>query len=88
MGGAAVRALPRPAADGSMVGVAVAEELSITLGGVPVGTLIDVVWLDEPVGRVFAPPGSTYSFATGRIEATVAPGPTRLEVPRGTATVK
>ncbi len=46
------------------------------------GTEIEVVWVDAASARVLAAPGSSFSFGEGRAEATVAPGPVRVHLPR------
>ena len=48
---------------------------------------LEVVWVDGASARVDAPPGSRFSYAEGRVEALVAGGPVRIELPRAGAPV-
>ncbi|MEX2472860.1 MAG: hypothetical protein WEA34_11805 [Gemmatimonadota bacterium] len=48
---------------------------------------LEVVWVDGQSARVDAPPGSRFSYAEGRVEALVAGGPVRIELPRSGASV-
>lgn len=50
----------------------------------PVGPL-EVVWIDEATARVDAPAGSRFTYGEGRVEAMVAGGPVRIELPRSGA---
>jgi hypothetical protein len=52
----------------------------------PVGP-IEVVWVDEATARVDAPAGSRFTYGEGRVEAMVAGGPVRIELPRAGAAV-
>jgi hypothetical protein len=52
----------------------------------PIGPL-EVVWIDEATARVDAPAGSRFTYGEGRVEAMVAGGPVRIELPRAGATV-
>lgn len=68
--------------------VAIPEEgIHVTLGSVSAGVPVELVWVDEPVARIFAAEGSRYSYAEGRADAVVAPGPVRVEIFRGTPSV-
>ena len=57
----------------------------ISLTGVPAGTVLDVLWVAEGTAAVYATEGTTFvtSAAEGRIEAAVAAGPIRIELPLG-----
>lgn len=48
---------------------------------------LEVVWVDGGSARVDAPSGSRFSYAQGRVEALVAGGPVRIELPRSGAPV-
>lgn len=48
---------------------------------------LEVVWVDGGSARVDAPPGSRFSYAEDRVEALVAGGPVRIELPRSGASV-
>ena len=68
------------------VGVRVAvvpAGVSISLTGVPAGTVLDVLWVAEGTAAVYATEGTSFvtSAAEGRIEAAVAAGPIRIELP-------
>jgi len=56
--------------------------MQIFLNGVTPGSELVIVWVDAPIARIAAAPGSSFSFTEGRAEATVAPGPVRVELPR------
>jgi hypothetical protein len=58
----------------------------VTLTGAVVGGAIEVSWVDEDAAAVYAPEGTTFSTsdAEGRIDAALAAGPVRIELPRGT----
>lgn len=75
------------AVEASGIEVDVRTDIEVALLGVGVGTEIEVVWLAEPIARLSAGAGSSYSFAEGRIEATLAPGPVRLALPRAATMV-
>ncbi|MEX2467770.1 MAG: hypothetical protein WD995_12740, partial [Gemmatimonadota bacterium] len=47
----------------------------------PLGRL-EVVWIDQATARVDAPAGSRFTYGEGRVEAMVAGGPVRVELPR------
>ena len=55
----------------------------VSLRGVAAGDLVEVRWVPGTQVAVFAPAGSAFSSAEGRIEATVVPGSVRVELPRG-----
>ena len=61
--------------------------IHIVLNGVAPGSDLDIVWRDAPVARIAAAPGSSFSFSEGLAEATVAPGPVRVELPRFASSV-
>ncbi len=42
---------------------------------------LEVVWIGGAAARVEAPAGSRFTYATGRVEALVAGGPVRVELP-------
>ena len=56
--------------------------MHVVLSGVEAGSELEVLWRDAATARVSAAAGSSFSFAEGRAEATVAPGPVRVELPR------
>lgn len=43
---------------------------------------LEVVWIDGAAARVEAPAGSRFTYASGRVEALVAGGAVRVELPR------
>lgn len=61
--------------------------MEVVLSGVQPGSELEVVWRDAATARVSAAAGSSFSFAEGRAEARVAPGPVRVELPRYAPTV-
>jgi len=61
--------------------------MEIVLSGVEPGSEVEVLWMDAATARVSAAAGSSFSFAEGRAEARVAPGPVRVELPRYAPTV-
>jgi hypothetical protein len=63
------------------------EGIHIGLRSVTPGTVVQLLWLDDPIARITAAEGSSYSFAEGRAVAMVAPGPVRIEIFRDTPTV-
>jgi hypothetical protein len=81
-----------PAADQEVgtSGVAVA----VPIGGIRVlihslGPIdrLEVVWIDQATARVDAPAGSRFTYGEGRVEAMVAGGRVRVELPRAGETV-
>jgi len=56
--------------------------IHVVLQGVQPGEAVEVVWTEAAVARIVAAAGSSFSFGEGRAEATVAPGPVRVELPR------
>ena len=74
------------------VGVRVAvgdAGVRIALVEIPAGASIGVTWVDEGPAAVYAPEGATFSTseAQGRINAVVAAGPVRIELPRSASPV-
>lgn len=61
------------------------DGVRVVLTGVEAGTDLRVRFVDGDRAGVFAPEGSRFSTGEGRLEADVAPGPIRVEVPRGAA---
>ena len=47
------------------------------------GTEIRVTWVPGSEAAVFAPVGSRFTSGEGRMEAVLASGPVRVELPRG-----
>lgn len=83
-----VAATSQERVDGSRIEVAVPDEgIHVGLRSVAPGAEVQVVWLDEPVARISAAAGSSYSFAEGRAEAVVTAGDVRLEIFRGARAV-
>lgn len=84
----AVRVAPEQEAQSAGVTVPVASTgirvIVSTLGPL---TRLEVVWVDGGSARLDAPPGSRFSYAEGRVEALVAGGPVRIELPRAGAPV-
>jgi len=67
----------------SGISVAVPEgRIAVIVRGVAPGSIIDVVWVDEPAARVSAPAGSGFTYADGRAEVDAARGPIEVELPR------
>jgi hypothetical protein len=66
------------------VRLAVAVDAHVALTDAPVGGTIEVSWVDENTAAVYAPEGTTFntSEGAGRIDAALAPGPVRIELPR------
>jgi len=61
--------------------------IRIVLSGLSDGEALDIVWMDAASARIVAAAGSSFSFAEGRAEASVAPGPVRVELPRQASAV-
>jgi hypothetical protein len=79
---------PEPAAvpseETAGVRIAVAGgSLQVFLTGVAADAEIQVRWVAGTEAAVFGPVGSRFTSAAGRIEATLVPGPVRVELPRG-----
>jgi hypothetical protein len=70
---------------GVRVAVTAAAEVALTRAAA--GGAIEVTWVDESAAAVYAPEGTRFSTseAAGRIDAALAPGPVRIELPRGAA---
>jgi hypothetical protein len=47
------------------------------------GTEIRVTWIPGREAALFAPGGSRFTSGQGRLEASLAPGPVRVEIQRG-----
>jgi len=56
--------------------------LQVVLRGVPADGEVAVRWVPGNQAAVFGPAGSRFTSATGRLEATLTPGPVRVELPR------
>lgn len=56
--------------------------MEVVLRGVEAGSFVDVVWSESATARISAAAGSSFSFGDGRAEATVAPGPIVVALPR------
>lgn len=63
------------------------EGIRVSLASVAAGAAVELIWVDEPVARILAGEGTSYSFAEGRAEAIVAPGPVRIEISRSAPSV-
>jgi len=75
-----------PAAPAETTGVRLdvpSGPLHVVLGDVTAGTEINVRWIPGSEAAILAPLGSRFTSATGRLEARPAPGPVRVELPRG-----
>jgi hypothetical protein len=57
--------------------------LAVVLHGASPGTEIRVTWIPGNEAALFAPVGSRFTSGEGRLEATLAPGPVRVEIRRG-----
>jgi len=64
-----------------------AGPLSVVLRDVAAGSEVRVVLVPGTEAAVYAPAGSRFTSATGRVEARVAPGEVRVELPRGVESV-
>lgn len=63
--------------------VPVSEDgITVSLRGVPSAEEVRVLWLDEPIARISAADGSSFSYADGRAEAVVTGGPLSVSLPR------
>lgn len=74
------------AAGGETAGVRLAlvsGPLRVSLFDVAPGSELRVQWVSGAEAAVFAPVGSRFTSAEGRIEAAVMPGAVRVELPRG-----
>lgn len=56
--------------------------LAVILHGAEPGTEIRVTWIPGDEAALFAPVGSRFTSGQGRLEATLAPGPVRVEIRR------
>ena len=59
--------------------------LAVVLREAAPGTEIRVTWIPGREAALFAPVGSRFTSGEGRLEATLAPGPVRVEIHRGAA---
>jgi hypothetical protein len=57
--------------------------LRVILKGAAHESAIEVRWVSGTEAAVFAPVGSRFTSAQGRLEAVLVPGPVRVELPRG-----
>lgn len=79
-----------PAAEAEAVGVRLpvaAGPLSVVLRGAESGTEIRVRWVPAREAAVLAPVGSRFTSGAGRMEASLAPGLVRVELPEGVVPV-
>lgn len=86
----AVEAVAAPAAEAEEVGVRlpVAEgPLTVVLRGAEPGTEVRVRWVPAREAALLAPVGSRFTSGAGRMEATLAPGLVRVELPEGVVPV-
>ncbi|HSW28075.1 MAG TPA: hypothetical protein VLH75_01160 [Longimicrobiales bacterium] len=84
---------PEPAAEAAATDVPAAEAgvrltvaggpLAVVLRGAEPGTEVRVTWIPGSEAALFAPVGSRFTSGEGRLEATLAPGRVRVELPRG-----
>jgi len=61
--------------------------LDVVLRGAAPGTEIRVTWVPGSEAALFAPVGSRFTSGEGRMEADLASGPVRVELPRGVVPV-
>ncbi|MDP2958152.1 MAG: hypothetical protein Q8N53_17120 [Longimicrobiales bacterium] len=61
--------------------------LSLVLRGAAPETEIRVTWIAASEAALFAPVGSRFTSAAGRVEALLVPGTVRVELPRGAVPV-
>lgn len=81
---AAPAALTAPAPEEAGVRVSVAGgALRVVLQEAAPGTEIHVRMIPGAEAAVYAPSGSRFTSAAGRLEARLTPGPVRVELPRG-----
>jgi hypothetical protein len=83
---AAVESAPTAAAASEATGVRLtvpSGPLRVVLRDVVVGSEVRVVLVPGTEAAVFAPAGSRFTSATGRVEARVMPGEIRVELPMG-----
>lgn len=59
--------------------------LSVVLLGAEPGTEVRVSWVPGREAAVFAPVGTRFTSGQGRVEAALAPGMVRVELPQGVA---
>jgi len=79
---------PQEATPSAGIEVAVLDgRIRVTLTAVSPGAEVEVAWIEDATARISAAPGSSYSFAEGHAEATVAAGPVRIEVPRAASVI-
>jgi hypothetical protein len=84
----AVASADQEALPAGAIEVAIPDDgIRVSLVSVSAGEPVELVWVDERVARIFAAEGSSYSYAEGRADATVAPGPVRVEIYRGAPSV-
>lgn len=62
--------------------------LSVVLRGAAPGTEIRVTWIPLSEAGLLAPAGSRFTTGEGHLEATLAPGPVRVEIGRGTSPLR
>lgn len=84
----AIRVAPEQEAQSAGVTVPVANAgIRVLVSSLGPLDRLEVVWVEGGSARVDAPPGSRFSYAEGRVEALVAGGPVRIELPRSGASV-
>ncbi len=71
-----------PAEAGLRISVA-GGPVAVVLRGASPGTEILVTWIPGSEAALFAPVGSRFTSGEGRLEAALAPGRVRVELPRG-----
>lgn len=87
---AAVDATAAPAAEAEEVGVRLpvaVGPLRVVLRGVAPGTEVRVRWVPGREAAVLAPVGSRFTSGEGLVEASLAPGLVRIELPEGVVPV-
>ena len=66
------------------VRVSIYGAAQVALTGAAAGTAVEITWVDERAAAVYAPEGTTFSTseAAGRIDAALAAGLVRIELPQ------
>lgn len=86
----AATAAPAVEAEAEEVGVRLpvtAGPLTVVLRGAAEGTEVRVRWIPGREAAVLAPVGSRFTSGEGRVDATLAPGVVRVELPEGVSPV-
>jgi hypothetical protein len=81
---------PTAASSDQPAGIAVALEdgsVHVVVRGAAPGSELSMVWTDQSSARLTAPPGSRFTYASGRVEVDASRGAVLIELPRSASAV-